>query len=70
MFPCAQIAEIMFNLTTIVFFLGETYKSLSYLFRVANNTIGKIVPETCWALYDVLREDYFQVSGTYELIDL
>jgi adenosine deaminase len=35
--------------------------SLQFTFRVANNTICKIIPETCKAIFQVLREDYFKV---------
>ena len=31
---------------------GDSYKTLSYDFRCANNTIGKIVPETCNAIIE------------------
>jgi hypothetical protein len=40
---------------------GDSYKSLEYGFRVANNTICNIVPETCEVLYQVLAEDFFKV---------
>lgn len=55
---------------------GETYKSLQYSFRVAHNTISKIVPETCRAIIEVygneeLRtpqspEEWKQVAREYE----
>lgn len=34
--------------------------SQAYSFRVAPNTIGKIVPETCEAIYQALKGDYFK----------
>lgn len=43
-----------------ILFSGDSYMSHQYSFRVAANTIGKIVPETCQAIFDVLRKDYFR----------
>ena len=40
---------------------GDSYQSLSYLYRVAENTIGEIVPETCEALYQILKDEYLKV---------
>lgn len=40
---------------------GDSYRSLMYFFRVPHNTISKIVPETCRAIYTVLRDDYLKV---------
>ncbi|KAJ8043473.1 Protein ANTAGONIST OF LIKE HETEROCHROMATIN PROTEIN 1 [Holothuria leucospilota] len=46
---------------------GDSYKSLEYNFRVANNTIrrggGGIVPETCEALYEEFKDEYFKVPN-------
>jgi hypothetical protein len=35
---------------------GNSYMSLQYGFRVANNTISKIIPETCEAIIDAFQE--------------
>ncbi|KAJ8034381.1 Protein ALP1-like [Holothuria leucospilota] len=43
---------------------GDTYRSLSYLFRVSHNSITKIIPETCQALYAALKDQYFQCPRT------
>ena len=43
--------------------LGETYASLQYLYRIPAQTIGKIVPETCEAIAEVLK-NYLQVNIT------
>lgn len=40
---------------------GDSYKSLSQLFRIAPNTITYIVPEVCDALYEVLKPNYMKV---------
>lgn len=49
-----------------LFLSGDSYMSHSYSFRVAPNTIGKIVPETCRALFTVLRKDYFSCPTTVD----
>jgi hypothetical protein len=38
--------------------------SLQFEFRVKNNTISLIVPETCRALFHVLKDDYFHCPQT------
>ena len=45
----------IFNIT------GNTYMSHQFQFRDAANTIGQIVPETCEAIYNMLKLDYFIV---------
>jgi hypothetical protein len=47
---------------------GNSYKSLEYGFRVANNTISSIVPETCQALYDVLADEFLKVRNYFLLL--
>ena len=44
--------------------LGESYTSLQYLYRIAAQTIGKIIPDACRAITEVLHE-YIQVSKKY-----
>ncbi|KAF3835412.1 hypothetical protein F7725_027970, partial [Dissostichus mawsoni] len=39
---------------------GESFKSLSYQFRVGVSTIRQFVPETCTAIYEVLKEKYLK----------
>lgn len=43
---------------------GNSYKSLSYSFRVAPNTISKIVPETCEAIVAEFGEDVIRFPST------
>lgn len=38
---------------------GDSMVSLSYAFRVAHNTISKIISETCQQIYECLKTDYF-----------
>ncbi|XP_026474284.1 uncharacterized protein LOC113382175 [Ctenocephalides felis] len=40
---------------------GDSYQSLSYLFRIPPTTISRIVPEVCDALYLELKNDYLKV---------
>ena len=40
--------------------------SHQFQFRVAANTIGQIVPETCEAIYNMLKLDYFRVRELAE----
>jgi hypothetical protein len=44
---------------------GDSYQSQMFGFRVADNTICGIVPETCSAIYEVLADDYFKVYIYY-----
>lgn len=39
--------------------LGDSMKSLSYAFRVAHNTISKIISETCTAIWNCLKDSVF-----------
>lgn len=41
---------------------GDSFKSLSVLFRIAANTISIIIPEVCDALYACLKDQYMKVS--------
>lgn len=40
---------------------GDSYKSLMFFFRVPHNTISSIIPETCKAIFDVLKSDHLKV---------
>lgn len=44
---------------------GETYTSLQYIYRIPAQTIGKIIPETCLAITEALKE-FLQVPRTEE----
>lgn len=45
---------------------GDSYRSLSYSFRVAANTIVKVVPETCQAIVDEYLEEVIKCPRTPE----
>ncbi|KYN04711.1 hypothetical protein ALC62_04411, partial [Cyphomyrmex costatus] len=38
---------------------GDSMKSLSYAFRVAHNSISKIISETCTVIWDYLKDSVF-----------
>lgn len=40
---------------------GDSFKSLMFFFRVPHNTISTIIPETCKAVFNVLKTDYLKV---------
>ena len=42
---------------------GDSYHSLSYLYRVPVSTLSQIIPETCDAIYLCLQEDYLKVRN-------
>ncbi|KAK5645349.1 hypothetical protein RI129_006649 [Pyrocoelia pectoralis] len=43
---------------------GESYKSLSFSFRVGHSTISEIIPEVCSVIYKNLRQNYLKVPRT------
>lgn len=45
---------------------GNSYKSLGYAFRVAPNTISKIVPDTCKAIVTEFGEEYMRLPYSAE----
>lgn len=45
---------------------GDSYTSLSYNFRVAHNTISKIIPETCEAIIQEYLEEVMTCPSTPE----
>ncbi|KAF7703757.1 hypothetical protein HF521_022764 [Silurus meridionalis] len=45
---------------------GESVRNLSHHFRVGVSTIRQFIPETCAAIYKVLKEKYFKWPDTVE----
>lgn len=43
---------------------GESYESLAYLYRIPKQTLSYIIPETCDAIYKVLKDTYMKVPAT------
>lgn len=44
---------------------GESFQSLQFLYRVPSQTIGKIVPETCSAIVEELKEEFMKVTNNH-----
>ena len=42
--------------------VGDSYQSLSYLYRVSVPALSRLIPETCEAIYSLLKEQYLKVS--------
>ena len=49
------------------FGLGDSFVSLSYLFRVGRTTISEIVLDVCEAIISQLEKQYVQVSNMLSL---
>ncbi|XP_064094448.1 uncharacterized protein LOC135206898 [Macrobrachium nipponense] len=45
---------------------GESQVSLGYQFRISHNLVSCIIPETCRAIYSVLKTDYLKLPSTPE----
>uniref|UniRef100_A0A915CZQ7 Granulins domain-containing protein n=1 Tax=Ditylenchus dipsaci TaxID=166011 RepID=A0A915CZQ7_9BILA len=45
---------------------GESYRSLSFQFRMGCMTVCRIISDTCSAIYEVLRQDYLAMPKTAE----
>lgn len=41
---------------------GRSYEDLKFSCAISAQALGKIIPETCWAIYQVLRGEYLKVS--------
>jgi hypothetical protein len=41
---------------------GNSYEDLKFSTKIATQTLGHIIPETCLALYDVLKDKYMKVK--------
>ncbi|XP_041367099.1 uncharacterized protein LOC121381808 [Gigantopelta aegis] len=57
--PALRLAITLRYLAT-----GNSYKTLEYEFRVANNTISRIVPETCNAIINEFAEEFLKCPST------
>ncbi|KYQ53567.1 hypothetical protein ALC60_00094 [Trachymyrmex zeteki] len=51
--------ETRLHITLRYLALGDSMMSISYAFRVAHNTVSKIIAETCNAIWNVLKEIVF-----------
>ena len=48
----------------MLYFSGNSYKDLEYGFRVANNTISLLVPDTCEAILDAYCDEFLRLPET------
>lgn len=55
-------AEERLTVTLRYLATGNSYEDLKFSTAISPQAIGKIIPETCWAIYEVLKEEYLQVS--------
>lgn len=47
---------------------GKTQSSLQYSTLISRQTLGKIIPETCRAIYSALKNEYMKVRYLFVLI--
>ncbi|XP_064119009.1 uncharacterized protein LOC135224014 [Macrobrachium nipponense] len=45
---------------------GASYSSLQYSTRISKQSLSQIVPDTCQAIYDELKDEYLQTPSTPE----
>lgn len=56
----AITARERLSLTLRFLATGETYKSLSFQYRIGATTVSDIVKHTCAALHQVLKDDFLK----------
>ena len=56
--PEARLAATLRYLAT-----GRSYEDLKFSTRMSPKTLGVIIPETCQAIYEVLKPEYLKVSS-------
>lgn len=44
---------------------GESYSSLQYSTRIAQCTLSEIIPETCEAIYESMKNEFLTVKHIY-----
>ncbi|ROL23491.1 hypothetical protein DPX16_18759 [Anabarilius grahami] len=63
-------ARMWLSLTLGFLATGETFRSLSFQYRIGRSTVSEIVMETCQALYDVLKDDLLKTSSRHCFADV
>ena len=48
-------------------FLGESFRSLSFQYRIGERTVSNIISETCQALYKAMKQQYLKVGGHLDI---
>ncbi|XP_008181021.1 uncharacterized protein LOC103308774 [Acyrthosiphon pisum] len=43
---------------------GRSYEDLKFSCAISAQALGKIIPETCWAIYEVLRQQYLKMPNS------
>lgn len=46
---------------------GRSYEDLKFSTCIAAQTLGRLIPETCQVIYDVLKEKYMKVRNNFLL---
>lgn len=60
----AMTAEQCFIATLRYLVIGNNYEDLKYLATIPPQLLGRIIPETCTAIYEKLVEEYIRVRYT------
>lgn len=55
-------AEERLTITLRYLATGNSYEDLKFSSAISPQSIGNIIPETCWAIYETLKKDYLKVS--------
>ena len=55
-------AEARLEATLLFLSTGVSYSALQYPTRISKQSLSEIVPDTCQAIYDVLKDEYLQVK--------
>ncbi|XP_066977862.1 uncharacterized protein [Macrobrachium rosenbergii] len=45
---------------------GESQVSLGYQFRISHNLVSSLIPETCRAIYNIMKTEYLKLPSTPE----
>ncbi|KAJ8979681.1 hypothetical protein NQ317_001082 [Molorchus minor] len=45
---------------------GNSYEDLKFRTAISPQSIGVIVPETCWAIYEALKKEYLKVPSSIQ----
>ena len=60
--PAARLEATLMYLST-----GCSYSALQYSTRISKPSLSAIIPDTCQAIYDVLKDPYLKVSNAWLL---
>lgn len=44
---------------------GNSYENLKFLSAVSPQLLGKIIPETCWAIFKTMKQEFLKVRLTF-----